>query len=206
MRFLESISDAILNRSPEELIGAMLIAAAVAIVVAGLYSLGGRKSSPSSAFVGGLGFAAGASCMALAAGYIEFAGTNRTSRSAANHPRPARRPQGGERRGAPPPFGFFGPGWSSGFQVVVAADENRDGRLTPEELSRLVQKADMDGDGSVNFHDIDRLIATRFRDRSHPSGRMAPGPNDRGRGDGPPDKSRGVGSFNDEQPSRNLDE
>ena len=47
MRFLESISDAILNRSPEELIGALLIAGAVAIVMAGLYAIGRRKSSPS---------------------------------------------------------------------------------------------------------------------------------------------------------------
>jgi hypothetical protein len=79
MRFLESISDAILNRSPEELIGALLIAAAVAIVAAGLYALCRRKSSPSPTFMGGLGLAAGASCMALAAGYIEYTETDTTT-------------------------------------------------------------------------------------------------------------------------------
>ena len=46
MRFLNSIADAIVDRSPEELIGALLIAAAVAIVTAGFYSLGLRNAPP----------------------------------------------------------------------------------------------------------------------------------------------------------------
>jgi hypothetical protein len=199
MRFLESISAAILNRTPEELIGALLIAGAVASVVAGLYALCSRKSSPSPSLVGGLSLAAGASCMALAAGYIEYAKTDLTSASAANHPAPPALPPGGPGRGTPPPpWGFFGPGWSSGFHIVVAADENRDGRLTPEEAARLVRKADTDGDGSVNFRDIDRLIVSRFRPRSLPPGLTAAEPNDHGGGDGPPEKGRGAASSDDE--------
>src|SRR5262249_50323687 len=58
--------------------------------------------------------------------------------------------------------GLIGNGMSSGFRVVVVADENHDGRLTPEEAARLVRKADTDGDGSVDFHDIDRLILSSF--------------------------------------------
>jgi hypothetical protein len=72
MRFLESINNAILNRSPDELIGALFVAAGVAVVVSGVYALGRRKSSPSPSFVGGLALASGALCMALAAGYIEY--------------------------------------------------------------------------------------------------------------------------------------
>jgi hypothetical protein len=181
MRFIDSIPDAILDRSPEELIGALLIAGAIAIVAAGLYALNRRKSIPSPSIVGALSLAAGASCTALAAGYIEHAETNRTSGSAANHPAPERRPPGGPGRVTPPPpWNFSGSGWSSGFHIVVAADENRDGRLTPEEAARLVRKADSDGDGSVDFRDIDRLIVSRFRPRSQPPGLTAGEPNDRG--------------------------
>ena len=159
MRFVESISDAILNCSPEELIGALIIAATVALVVAGFYALRRRKSSPSPTFVGSLGLAAAASCMALSAGYIEYAETNRTSGSGWRDPAAPKSPPGVPRQIKPPsPRSSFGPGWSAGFHVVVAADENRDGRLTPEEVVRLVKEADTDGDGSVNFRDIDRLV------------------------------------------------
>jgi len=206
MRFLESTSDAILNRSPQELIGALLIAAAVAIVVAGLYALGLRKSSPSPSFVGGLGLTAGAVCMALAAGYIEYAETDWTLRSAVSHPPPPRSTPGGPGRAGPSPWGSFGPGWSSGFRFVVAADENRDGRLTPEEVARLVRKADTDGDGSVNFRDIDLLIESQLRRRLRPPGLAGVGPNDREGSAGPPDDGHGARSSDDEQPSKNLDE
>jgi hypothetical protein len=207
MRFLESLSDAILSRSSEELIGALFIAAAAAAVVAGLYALGRRKSSPSPSFVGGLSLAAGASCMALAAGYIEYAETDWTLGPVANHPAPARWPAGGPGRAPlPPPGSLSRAGWSSGFHVVVAADENRDGRLTPEEVARLVRDADTDGDGSVNFRDIDRLIASRFRPPFPPFRHPATWTNDRGRGDGPTDNGRDARSSDDEQPSRNPNE
>ncbi|MDR3632507.1 MAG: hypothetical protein P4L84_01655 [Isosphaeraceae bacterium] len=207
MRFLESMSDAILNRSPEELIGALLIVAVTAIVMAGLYALGRTKWSPSPTFVGGLALAAGALCMAVGAGYIEYTATHQTYGSAVNPLAFARRPSGGPGRGTlPPPWSFPGAGWSSGFHVVVAADENRDGHLTPDEAARLVRKADTDGDGSVDFRDIDRLIASRFRPPSQSSGSTAAGPNDRGGGDGPHDTGGGAESSDDEKSSGNSDE
>jgi hypothetical protein len=199
MRFLRSTFDAVLNRSAEELIGALFITLAVAIVVAGLYALGRRKSSPSPTFVGGLALGAGALCMALAAGYIEYVETDRLFGSGPNRPAPVRRRPGGTGQVIPPPPRGF---WSSGFHVVVAADENRDGRLTPEEVARLVRKADTDGDGSVNFQDIDRLIASRFKPPSQSSAHTSAGPNDRGPGDGPPDNGRGKGSSDDDGPLR----
>lgn len=169
MRFLESVSVAMLNRSPEELIVALLVAAAVGAVVAGLYALGRRKSSPSPTFVGGLCLGAGATCMVLAAGYVEYASIDWDLSSAANHGTPPRWPPGGPgRMTPPPPWNSLGAGWSSGFHIVVAADENRDGRLTAEEVARMVRKADTDGDGSVNSRDIDRLIGDRFLRRIPP--------------------------------------
>ncbi len=169
MKFLESLSDGIINRSPEELIGALFIAAAVADRRGGdLRALVAGSRAPPRPLSAAWSFAAGALCMALAAGYIEYAGTDWTSGFRANqswHPRDGRRAVL-DRVPAPPPWGFFGAGWSSGFHVVVAADENRDGRLTPEEVARMVRTADTDGDGSVNFRDIDRLIAARFLEPS----------------------------------------
>ena len=188
MRFLVSLSDAILDRSPEELIGAMLIAAAVAVIVAGLYTLARKKSSPSPTFVGGLGLAAGASCMALSAGYLEYAGRDWTSGAAVSRVSPARRPSGApDRAGLPPPWTVPGMGWSSGIHVIATADENRDGLLTPDEAARLVRNADQDGDGAVNFRDIDRLIAERFRPSRQPYGLTTAGPGDRGGSGGRPE-------------------
>ena len=44
MKFLDSIADAVLDRSPDELVGALLAAAVVAMAAAGLYALGWRKA------------------------------------------------------------------------------------------------------------------------------------------------------------------
>ena len=182
MRFLKSLFDAIVERSPEELIGALLIATAIAIVMAGLYALGRRKSSPSPSFVGGLLLFTGSLCMALTAGYIEYAETDWNSESVTSQPGPARWLPGGPRPATPPPWAFPGAGWSSGYHVIVAADENHDGLLTKDEAASLVQKADSDGDGSVDFHEIDRLIVNRIRPPVVPSRPTATGPNDHERG------------------------
>ena len=107
MRFLESLSDALLERSPEELIAALLIAALIAIAMAGIYALGRRNSIASPSFVGGLVLCANALCMALAAGYIEHGKANWNSGSAGNNPSPANWPPGhpgGRRRSR---FGAF---------------------------------------------------------------------------------------------------
>lgn len=203
MRFLESISDAVLGRSPEELIGALLIAAGVAVVVACMYVLGRRKASPSPTYVGGLGFAAGFSCMVLAAGYVQYIETAWKTGSATSRPAPAGwQPEGPGRGTLPPPWSLPGANWSSGFHIVVAADENRDGRLTAEEVARLVRDADSDGDGSVNFRDIDRLLASRLRPPFRPSVRPATGTGDRSGGEvGQPVNGRDTESSRDEQPS-----
>ncbi len=159
MMFLRTVVDAVLDRSPEELIGAMIFAIAVAIVMSGLYKLGRHKAIHAPTLVGVLVFAGGILCMALAAGYIERS-------EAAGMPRPgtqpARSPGDSNRRTQAGPWASNRMHWSSGFHVMVAADEDHNGHLTREEATHLVQRADTDGDGSVNFQDIDRLIISRF--------------------------------------------
>lgn len=204
MRFLSSIFDAVLNRSVEELIGALLIAAAVAICMAGVYALGRRKSSPSPTFVGSLALATGALCMIVTAGYIEHVESERALGPVASRVPPAnRQPDGSGQIALPHPWSVSG--WSSGFHVVVAADEDRDGRLTPEEVARLVKKADTDGDGSINSRDIDRLIARRLRTPLAQFGSAGAASNDRKDARGPAGKDRADAPGDIDKPSKNLE-
>lgn len=163
MQFLECCSDAIVNRTVDELIGAMFLAVAVALVMAGAYALHRRKSPPTPTFVGTLALVSGLLGMAVAVGYIEYAET-----VAINGGVPSFNLADSKKGGMVPgpkmlPWNYFWAGRSSGFHVVVAADRNHDGRLTPDEVALMVRKADRDGDGSVDFHDIDQLLASRFR-------------------------------------------
>ena len=190
MRFLKSIADAVLGRTPEELIAAILLDVAIAAVVAGIYALGRRKSSPSTSFVGNLAFGAVASGMLLVAGYIQHRETAWMYGGGSvpqNGSGPARGPQAQGPPHQPPNGGIPHGIWSSGFHVVVAADTDRDGRVTADELARMVHEADTDGDGSVTFHDIDRLMASRFRPSwTLPKGLPEAGTEDHPGGEGPP--------------------
>ncbi|WP_422928191.1 hypothetical protein [Singulisphaera sp. PoT] len=164
MHYLESVADALVDRTADELIGALMIATMVAIVMGGIFALGKRKSIQSPSFVIGLALFAGLACMALTAGYFEHLKASHGPLGGRNIPHVLRGwPQGGP--GQKPPQGGWDPpaiGWSPGFHAVVAADLNRDGRLTVEEATELVEKADADGDGSVDFHDIDKMLMGRF--------------------------------------------
>ena len=170
MRFLISVANAVLDRSPEELIGALLVAAAIAGVMAGIYALGRRKSNPDPSFVGVLNLAAGAACMVLTAGYIHYKETLRTSGSAFD----TRAPRTGSPDGARSSSRHsmrpsFGHRWSSGRHVAIAADTDRDGLLTPDEAAGMVGLADTDGDGKANVAEIDRLVEGRFQRRFRPN-------------------------------------
>lgn len=162
MKFLESIPDAVLERSPEELIGAMIMATAIAAVMAALYAFNRRKATPSPTFVGGLALAASLACMAIVIGHLGSSGGDLMTTPDGVRP--------GMRRGRtagpswplmPAPWGFYGPGRSSGFHIVFAADADHDGRLTAAEMDLLLKEADADGDGSIDSRDVDRLIASR---------------------------------------------
>jgi hypothetical protein len=165
MSFLRSVVDAVLDRTPQELIEAVLVAVAVAFLMAGLYELGRRRSLHSPTFVGSLAFASGVLGMLLAAGYLTHVGPPRGRRRsfATLPPLPGWPPTEMGRVTPPGSRSFPGPAWSSGFHVLMAADENRDGLLNVEEIERMVRDADKDGDGSIDSQDIDRLIRSRVR-------------------------------------------
>jgi hypothetical protein len=157
--------------------------------------------------VGGLVLASGVSCMALAAGYIEYvAGGGTTESRLIAPPLPVWPSIGTARSNSPGPSGFSGAGWSSGLHVVLAADEDHDGRLTPEEVAHMVRSADTDGDGSVDFRDIDRLMLSRFRSLSRPRRTAAPVWNRLARGARAPGQRRRDGRSQEDAtpPSRTL--
>jgi hypothetical protein len=203
MKYLTSIADAVVDRSPETLIGALLVATAIALVMAGLYALRRRKAPCSPTFVGLLAFASGVSCMALGAGYIEYKAQEMKSVPKGTPPVFAGWPGPPPQNPPQGPWGLYGAGWSSGFHTVVAADENRDGRLTLEELTLLIRRADTDGDGSVDSRDIDRVIMYRTRRASQPSDRSAPNGTEgkEGNGSSSDQGENGEGHSPDEKPA-----
>jgi hypothetical protein len=169
MRFLESVFGALADRSSDELIGALLVATVLAGAMAGLYALGRRRASNPTVFVGGLVLASAVFCMALTTGYIEYRAPSLSNPgSTPFQPAWAGWAQNGQdRKFAPVPWGHSRSSWSSGFHIVVAADLDHDGRITQEDVASLLQRADTDGDGSVDFVDIDRILSFRFSFEKH---------------------------------------
>src|SRR5260221_6934649 len=73
---LQSTLNAVLDRSPKELLGGVLVALALAIAMAGLYALGRRKVGEPLTLVVGLMLFANVAAMALAIGYLEHSQRN----------------------------------------------------------------------------------------------------------------------------------
>ena len=103
MRFLNSVFGALVDRSSDELIGALLVATVVAGVMAGLYALGRRRASNPAVFVGGLVLASEVFCMALTTGYYEY-----------------RAPSLGNRGPTP-----FQPAWADGQRTAITGSRRQ---------------------------------------------------------------------------------
>lgn len=162
-RYLESTVNMILDRSPEGLIGAILIALVLSLVVAGLYTLLHRRVSDASVLLTCLVLAANVAAMTIAGGYIQFAR------------------KGAGRSGGGPAFrdgrflpgaGPRGPGMAG--RILIAADANNDGVLSAEEATaaatRFVEEV---GHGKP----IDEeTLRGAIRERLAPPGFFPPGP------------------------------
>lgn len=144
--YLESVRDAVLERSSRELVAAFFIAATAAMFTSGLFILFRRRMGDVIGLVAGLTMASVVAGMALTAGYLRLqatmAGANdfpaRLSDSA-----PGSRASRfhGPRRGT----GFRpmpSPGALFVFAADGAADGERDGRLSPDEVAQFIRGAD----------------------------------------------------------------
>jgi hypothetical protein len=183
--FLKSLVDALIDRSPRELIGACCVATAMAMIAAGIYALLRRKSAENPSVVGVMTLVASVVSMAVTVGYVRHAGSSRPMTGAWDvEPSPSTTTLEGRAPGpAPRPSAVPPP--SIGFLMVVTTDRNRDGRLTAEELAQFLGEADKDGDDQVDMFDIDRLLLSRMAQPREVLPPKAPEQTDRDRTDSP---------------------
>jgi hypothetical protein len=164
--YLESVRDAVLERSSRELVAAFFIAATAAMFTSGLFILFRRRMGDVIGLVAGLTMASVVAGMALTAGDLRLqatmAGANdfpaRLSDSA-----PGSRASRfhGPRRGT----GFRpmpSPGALFVFAADGAADGERDGRLSPDEVAQFIRGADPSERGSVDAREIDTFLRQHF--------------------------------------------
>ena len=144
--FFDSLANSILDRSPDELIGAVIVALGLSLAFVGLDWLAGRKVRQGRTLMICLMIGANLASMAIAAGYLvhirRTRGTSASEIAQAVAPRP--------------------------YLVLVestfrAADENRDGLISSEEAANaaaeFVRHADPTGKGFVDAASLEQATS-----------------------------------------------
>jgi hypothetical protein len=168
--WLSSSYDIMLEITSETLIGAMGLALALGVLVAGLDWLIRRKFREASTALVVLVMVSNLGVMLLAAGFVR--------RTIGRAGPPGRSPAG---RHQPNPFSPYpgpspGPGGLAN-RILRAADQDGDGKLTPDEAaaaaSRFVKQAGQPHDReSLDIRDLTDAILQRL----NPAGELGPGP------------------------------
>ena len=165
IEYLNLMGNAIVDRSPDELIGAVAIALIIALAMAGLYSIGRRKITENLMPMIVLMIIANLISMAIGVGYFQLA----HRRMGYTPHRPVRRLPDG-----PDGVSEFIVQW-----IFREADRNHDERISGEEASlaaaNFVRWADAHGTGSVDPTALDwALKALMFhgREPDHPPDRF----------------------------------
>ena len=144
--YLDSLGNAVIDRSPAELIAAVIIALGLSLVLAGLDFLGRRKVRDALMPMIVLLIVANLASMAIAAGYFAYMGRLRGS-SWMNK--------------TPPGVPGADPGLMAR-RIFRAADKNRDGLLSTEEASvaaaDFVRKVDTSGEGLIDTASLERAL------------------------------------------------
>jgi len=145
--FFVSLGNAVVDRSADELIGAVIIALALSLAMAGLYCLGRRSLRENMTPIIVLMLVANLVSMCVGAGYLALV------RKKVGRPLMAGR------------FGSVAGSESMWTDAIFrAADLNRDGRITGEEASlaadQFVRRADSSGRGAIDPQSLDRAIST----------------------------------------------
>jgi hypothetical protein len=173
-QFLYSMGNAVVDRPPDELIGAVIIALALSLAMAGVYRIRRNKMSYALMPMIVLAIVANLLSMAVAAGYMLH--LRRTGRQTTNRMAQALALRSHHRRA---------PEAALAETLFQAADQNHDGRLSGEEASRaafdVVRQADTDGKGSIDAQSFGSaleaaLIEHRDRSRRHPPAEETPPP------------------------------
>jgi hypothetical protein len=140
--FAEDVLDALLERQVHEIIGAVVVGLALSLCLYGFHRLVRRKVSDDMALMVSLFLLANVASTSMAIGYLRY----RAKREAI----PA------SQSSQPQPF----LGWTAQVaQLYVGmADENRDGVISREEASRMIDRADENSDGVVSPEEMSRMI------------------------------------------------
>ena len=165
-QYFVSMGNAVVDRSPDELIGAVIVALALSLAMAGLYCIARRKANENLLPIIGLMIVANLLSMVVGMGYVAH----------------ARKAPSGIRPGIP-----FVPEAALIEAIFETADKNGDGMLSSEEASqgaeRFVQGADASGTGLVDPQSLRRAILDAELDRyhtfDHPRERFGRGPSRR---------------------------
>jgi hypothetical protein len=160
--FLRIVYEGVIDFSPNELMGALMVGLALALVCHGICVLGRKRATNPLPLLCGLIFAVSVLAMAIGFGHSRYRALGRNVAMARNRldAGPGRDPGGlqksaeprgrGRGRSEPNPIGR---------SLLLMADTNKDGRLTPEEAAQFVLGADKDEDGSADLSEIDRAQA-----------------------------------------------
>jgi hypothetical protein len=178
---LRSTLDVFLDRSPGDLIGAVMIALVLALAMTGLYALRRKKTAEPLIVLIALMLVANVASMALAAGYLVKAWKSEAKVPGGSTPTTGMwPPSGGFKPGVPghsgspggPPAGPWCADPHVG-QVFAVADLDKNGRLTPEEVALFVKRADSSGKGSIDERDFSSAVREHL---AAPNGPVGPPP------------------------------
>jgi hypothetical protein len=164
-KYLDSVFNLVVDSSPQELIAGVLIALAIALVTSAGFAVGRRKVADPQVLQCLLVLVASLLSMTIAGGYVLHNEKRLTAGPAPD--RPFR--------------GHFAlphsPEVSRGLAkiIFVAADTNKDDRLSPEEAASaaetFVQTIDKGGEGSIGLYML--ADAIRFLPGPHPMEQVA---------------------------------
>jgi hypothetical protein len=145
--YFETIYEAVTDVSPNEIMGALLVGLVIGLVGSGLCMLGRKWKRDPFPWLCGLILLVSAGSMALGMGHARFRVTAgiRALGWTSSSPRSTADIRGGHPPG-PPPFGK---------ELLGVADADNDGRLTPEEVTRFIEKIDTTGKGWADLSDLD---------------------------------------------------
>jgi hypothetical protein len=178
--YFESLGNAVVDRSPDELVGAVIIALALSLAFAGIYFIGQRKVSGATLMpMTALLLVANLTSMAVGAGYLLHVKANAGYLTEDKTPR---------AMGPPGPMLVD--------LIFRDADTNHDGLLSSEEASQaaaeLVRNADPSGKGLVDARALEHALPGAGFHGPGPAGHPMPpfGPPSPGPPFyGPPDRS-----------------
>jgi hypothetical protein len=161
-KYILAVYTALFERPVHDLVGAAVISLIVALALAGLYRLVRKKAPETLVLSSTFLFVASVVSMVLTLGFTmptagpvakpvpdSVAGSGSGSGSGSATQR-STRPRG--------------PGNLDNYAanaLLIAADLDNDGTLSPEEATQFILSADADGKGSVNVQDLSQLFSRR---------------------------------------------